>query len=283
MKTLSLCMITKNEEKNLSRCLDSIKDIVDEIIIVDTGSTDKTVEIAKSYGAHIYHYDWNNDFSKARNVSLQKATKDWILVLDADEVLPYEEGLKLLFGEPYKNKQIINNNREVNEIYNITFTTEKYHTNTTKSSRRSKGSHHNYIKENETKIAHGKVGEKIVLKAEQQKLKNLGFNDLINEVKIVAEVNDEITLDGLGYDIISYNELKERICIEVKTAYGTKDKPFFITQKEIDILEGLCKEYDCKYSVIYYVLIDGLNVKIKTITQSEFNKLKKEPYLYIVK
>lgn len=195
----------------------------------------------------------------------------------------YEEGLKLLFGEPYKNKQIINNNREVNEIYNITFTTEKYHTNTTKSSRRSKGSHHNYIKENETKIAHGKVGEKIVLKAEQQKLKNLGFNDLINEVKIVAEVNDEITLDGLGYDIISYNELKERICIEVKTAYGTKDKPFFITQKEIDILEGLCKEYDCKYSVIYYVLIDGLNVKIKTITQSEFNKLKKEPYLYIVK
>ena len=95
MKTLSLCMITKNEEKNLSRCLDSIKDIVDEIIIVDTGSTDKTVEIAKSYGAHIYHYDWNNDFSKARNVSLQKATKDWILVLDADEVLPYEEGLKL--------------------------------------------------------------------------------------------------------------------------------------------------------------------------------------------
>ena len=76
MKTLSLCMITKNEEKNISRCLDSIKDIVDEIIIVDTGSTDKTIEIAKSYGANIYHYKWNNDFSKARNVSLQKATKD---------------------------------------------------------------------------------------------------------------------------------------------------------------------------------------------------------------
>ena len=95
MKTLSLCMITKNEEKNISRCLDSIKDIVDEIIIVDTGSTDKTIEIAKSYGANIYHYEWSNDFSKARNVSLQKATKDWILVLDADEVLPYEEGLKL--------------------------------------------------------------------------------------------------------------------------------------------------------------------------------------------
>ena len=95
MKTLSLCMITKNEEKNISRCLNSVKDIVDEIIIVDTGSTDNTIEIAKSYGANIYHYDWTNDFSDARNKSLEKATKDWILVLDADEELPYEEGLKL--------------------------------------------------------------------------------------------------------------------------------------------------------------------------------------------
>ena len=95
MKTLSLCMITKNEEKNISRCLNSVKEIVDEIIIVDTGSTDNTIEIAKSYGANIYHYDWTNDFSDARNKSLEKATKDWILVLDADEELPYEEGLKL--------------------------------------------------------------------------------------------------------------------------------------------------------------------------------------------
>lgn len=95
MKTLSLCMITKNEEKNIKRCLESVKNIVDEIIIVDTGSTDNTIEIAKSYGANIYNYDWNNDFSEARNISLEKATKDWIIVLDADEELPYEEGLKL--------------------------------------------------------------------------------------------------------------------------------------------------------------------------------------------
>ena len=104
-----------------------------------------------------------------------------------------------------------------------------------------------------------------------------------NEVKVVAEVNDEITFDGLGYDIISFNESREHICIEVKTSYGTKDKPFFITQKEIDILEGVCKDYDCKYSIIYYVLINGPDVTIKTITQSEFNELKKEPYLYIVR
>ncbi|NPV79254.1 MAG: glycosyltransferase [Firmicutes bacterium] len=85
--TLSLCMIVKNEERFLARCLDSVKDVVDEMIIVDTGSTDRTVEIAKSYGAKVYFHEWKNDFAEARNASLEKATGDWILVMDADEVL----------------------------------------------------------------------------------------------------------------------------------------------------------------------------------------------------
>lgn len=95
MQTLSLCMITKNEEKNIKACLDSMVNIADEIIIVDTGSTDKTIEIAKSYGAKVFSYKWNDDFSEARNISLEKATKDWIIVLDGDEVLPKEDGKKL--------------------------------------------------------------------------------------------------------------------------------------------------------------------------------------------
>lgn len=93
--TISLCMIVKNEEKNIARCLKSAVNIVDEIILVDTGSTDKTIEIAKEYGAKIYHYEWNNNFSDARNASIEKATKDWILFLDADEEMLEEEGLKL--------------------------------------------------------------------------------------------------------------------------------------------------------------------------------------------
>ncbi|RDY25648.1 glycosyltransferase family 2 protein [Romboutsia weinsteinii] len=93
--TISVCMITKNEEKNLPRCLESIKDFANEIIIVDTGSTDKTVEIAKKYGAKVYHYKWKKDFSDARNKSLEKATMDWIVFLDADEELPLEECTKL--------------------------------------------------------------------------------------------------------------------------------------------------------------------------------------------
>ncbi|MDN3513515.1 MAG: tetratricopeptide repeat protein [Candidatus Brocadia sp.] len=83
--TLSACMIVKNEERFLPQCLNSIKDAVDEIIIVDTGSTDKTVEIAQSFGAKVYHHLWNNSFSEARNHSLNYATSDWILQIDADE------------------------------------------------------------------------------------------------------------------------------------------------------------------------------------------------------
>lgn len=87
MGTLTLSMIVKNEEKYLKDCLESVKGVVDEIVIVDTGSTDKTIEIAKEYKAKIYHFDWINDFSAARNYALQYSSGEWILYLDADERL----------------------------------------------------------------------------------------------------------------------------------------------------------------------------------------------------
>lgn len=89
--SISLCMIVKNEQDNLPRCLESIKDIVDEMIIVDTGSTDSTVEIAESYGARVYHFPWNGSFSDARNYSLKHASGDWIMIMDADDELPGSE------------------------------------------------------------------------------------------------------------------------------------------------------------------------------------------------
>lgn len=85
--TISLCMIVRNEEKHLSECLASAAPHVDEIIVVDTGSTDRTIEIAQSHGARIYHFKWVQDFALARNESLRHATGDWILQLDADERL----------------------------------------------------------------------------------------------------------------------------------------------------------------------------------------------------
>ncbi len=87
MKKLTLSMIVKNEEKYLEGCLDSVKDIVDEIVIVDTGSTDKTLEIAQRYNSKIFKFEWIHDFSAARNYALSKSTGNWILYLDADERL----------------------------------------------------------------------------------------------------------------------------------------------------------------------------------------------------
>ncbi|MGL6107249.1 tetratricopeptide repeat-containing glycosyltransferase family 2 protein [Romboutsia sp.] len=84
---ISACIIARNEEKNIDSCLKSIADVVDEIILVDTGSSDKTIEVAKSYGAKVFFRKWDNDFSAARNKSLDMATHEWILVIDCDEVL----------------------------------------------------------------------------------------------------------------------------------------------------------------------------------------------------
>ena len=89
-QSISLCMMAKNEEKYLEQCLNSVKDLADEIIIVDTGSTDKTKEIAKKFNAKLYDFKWIDDFSAARNESLKHATKNWVLVLDADEMIDKE-------------------------------------------------------------------------------------------------------------------------------------------------------------------------------------------------
>lgn len=87
MDTLSVCIIAKNEESNLIRCLESIKGIADEVILVDTGSFDKTISIAEKYNAKIIEFPWEKNFSTARNKALEMATKDWILCLDCDEAL----------------------------------------------------------------------------------------------------------------------------------------------------------------------------------------------------
>ena len=87
MIKISLCMIVKNEERVLDRCLDSLRGLMDEIIIVDTGSTDATKEIAAKYTDQIYDFTWNDDFAAARNFSFSKANMDYIYVADADEVL----------------------------------------------------------------------------------------------------------------------------------------------------------------------------------------------------
>ncbi len=84
---LSVCLITKNEENFLNKCLASVRPIASQIIVVDTGSTDRTIQIARDHGAEIHEFAWCDDFSAARNEALRRATGDWVLVLDADEEL----------------------------------------------------------------------------------------------------------------------------------------------------------------------------------------------------
>lgn len=89
-------MIVKNEEEVLARCLESVKAFIDEIIIVDTGSTDQTKEIARKFGAKIYDFKWCDDFGKARNYSFSKATKEYIMWLDADDYITEENINKIV-------------------------------------------------------------------------------------------------------------------------------------------------------------------------------------------
>jgi len=126
MPTLSCCMIVKNEEKFLTQCLKSIKDVVDEIIIVDTGSTDNTVEIAKRFTDKVYFHEWQNSFSEARNYSLKFAKCDWILQIDADEEL-VQEDIPLLC----RTLETVNEKEDINAIfvalYNVLSSGESKH------------------------------------------------------------------------------------------------------------------------------------------------------------
>ena len=137
--SISLCIITKDEENRLEEFLSIHKELVDEIIIVDTGSTDNTINIAKKFTDKIFEIEWNNDFSEARNFSIEKATKDWILWLDPDEKIDNFEEIKELIEnkaflgfrfiqETYdKNKMIstrgicklFQNNKNIKFIYPI--------------------------------------------------------------------------------------------------------------------------------------------------------------------
>jgi len=113
LKKISLCMIVKDEEANLPRCLSSVKGIVDEIVVVDTGSTDGTKSIAKRMGAKVYDFPWNGSFADARNESIKYATGDWILIMDADE--------EINTGSRLQIQQLANNpmKRPVNYLIQI--------------------------------------------------------------------------------------------------------------------------------------------------------------------
>lgn len=106
MIPISVCMIAKNEEQNIDKCLAPLKDMGFELVIADTGSTDKTRLLASRYTDHVYDFKWNNDFSAARNFSISKAANDWILVVDFDEHLEKADLQNLLFFTNSREREI---------------------------------------------------------------------------------------------------------------------------------------------------------------------------------
>lgn len=91
----SLCMIARDEEAKLQKCLNSVADLVHEIIVVDTGSVDRSKQLAKDFGAHVYNFPWIDDFSAARNDSLRHAKGNWVFWLDTDEWIDNENRVRL--------------------------------------------------------------------------------------------------------------------------------------------------------------------------------------------
>lgn len=171
MVTISLCMIVKNEEDVLGRCLESIKDLVDEINIVDTGSTDRTVEIAKKYTERVYFFDWTGKFKDARNESFTYATKNYILYLDADDVLLKEDQSKFKLLKETLDLSVdsvsMYYNAGIDEYGNVTL---KYRRNRLLKRSRNfkwKGDCHNYIEvsgkiiNSDIAITHKKSGHSI--------------------------------------------------------------------------------------------------------------------------
>ncbi|MCR5650148.1 MAG: glycosyltransferase family 2 protein [Lachnospiraceae bacterium] len=125
MVTISVCMIVKNEEKILGRCLDCLKDIADEIVIVDTGSSDGTKETAKAYTDRIYDFEWVDDFSKARNFAFEQCRMDYIYCADADEILDeanieaFGKLKEVLLPEIDVVQMVYKNQLEYNTTYNF--------------------------------------------------------------------------------------------------------------------------------------------------------------------
>lgn len=197
MNTLSVCIIAKNEEKNISKCLESIQNIADEIILVDTGSIDNTISIAKDFNAKIVEVPFENNFSLARNKAIENASKDWIFFIDCDEIIDISQSNKF--------KEILNSNKLGFKLELINIINNKPYPS-------------NYliriIKNNSGFYYYGKINEKLM-------------NSLYKEDYIDKIENTDLIIYNLGFDYTK-NTLLNRCDrnIDILLSYDDKDKDF---------------------------------------------------------
>ena len=246
MALLTLSMIVKNEEKYLAGCLESVKGIADEIVIVDTGSTDSTVDIAQKYGAKIYNFKWINDFSAARNFALKKSTGRWVLYLDADERLDPKSVSEL--KEFLKRTEklacycFIRSDDDKNKIPSvITYT--------------------RFFRNSNNLYFSGKVHEQIEhsLRKERYRFINtsiniihLGYNITIDGLRVKAQRNLEYLLEDFKKEKNPY------LMFQIAQSYGVlgqKEKAveFFklITELKENLCEKFFKAHAYRYIAVY--------------------------------
>jgi len=186
---ITLSMIVKNEEKFLSDCLASVKSVVDEIVIVDTGSADNTKKIAEEFGAKIFDFKWTNDFSSARNFALKNSTGDWILYLDADERLNPDSKellLKLAAGSKKKAYSCIVNS--IDEIKNRPSRMDYVRFFPRHPSVKFEGAVHEQIIPSLLKSSHELVRSEI-------EIIHLGYNISAEELKLKAKRNLDLLMN----------------------------------------------------------------------------------------
>lgn len=245
MARLTLSMIVKNEEKHLAGCLSSVKDVVDEIVIVDTGSVDKTIEIAKEYGARIFHFDWINDFSAARNFALSKSTGDWILYLDADERL---------------------SNSSVEELRKIVAVAEKsgyYCTVKSYDSEYGRDNQMSYVRlfSNSSDISfQGKVHEQILpsliennykISSSNIVIEHIGYNIDNNQKKDKAKRNLELLLNEYNINKNPYNEFQLALTYQVLENYSEARK-FFLLAAENKSFDNIYRAHSYTSLALIY-------------------------------
>lgn len=178
---VSACYIVKNEAANLARSIKSLKSQVNEIVVVDTGSTDNTVAVAKKLGAKVYSFPWQDDFSKARNFALGKATGDWLVLLDADEYFTMEtsRNLRQVIRQAHQQDgllvQIVNYDADTKEIQNYF-----YHLRLVKN---QQGLHYEGVVHEQLKLPDGKAMQLGSVPADTLQICHTGYSSSLSEEK----------------------------------------------------------------------------------------------------
>lgn len=265
-------MIVKNEESTLPRCLDSVKDVVDEIVIVDTGSADNTIKIAEGYNAKVFHFDWINDFSAARNFALKNSTGDFILYLDADEILKEESKEEI--------KTIIRKAEKIGYLCTIT-SIDNYsnHSNSIQYVRFFKNSDKIYFQGK----AHEQITDSLLENGYKIQKSNIeiihfGYDIPKDEKKAKAERNLKLLLSDLEKNPTSYNYFQIGQSYFVLENYSEAEKYFKNAISLKTLSKDLLAECYSYLAQIYHFNFD-VNQTEEFISKA-ISINNKQPYYY---